>query len=115
MTCAPTPAASCSSALSWTAYVYWLAGGRGAGIDNSPLSPTVYSVARMLSEVIGCCVPSGRVRIALFPGLKIRVACRGPSASDTTLARATGGVCDVRSTTVTAGSGWSRITSSSVV
>ena len=95
--------------------MYWLAGGSSAGIASLPESPTLYSVARTDNVVSDWVDPSGRVRVAVFPGLKISVAWRDPSASDTTLARATGGVCDVRSTTVTAGSGCNRMTSFSVV
>jgi hypothetical protein len=44
------PAATASSALSSTAYVYPVFGGNSAGIAARPVDPTVYSVARTVSD-----------------------------------------------------------------
>ena len=50
--------------------------GRSAGIAAGPLAPTVYSVARTCSVVIGCMLPSESTRFACVPCGKSTVLLR---------------------------------------
>src|SRR5437762_13779293 len=93
------PAASASSALNSAAYVYALVGGSGPGMAAGPFGPTVYSVARTVSVVMGCVEPSAKTRLAAVPWRMNSVARRVPALSVIGLPRTTWmGVLAARST-----------------